>query len=184
MHGQDYREKFYEKGLDAIQQSLHQLDNHYDVIVLEGAGSPVELNLKDRELVNMKVAGLADVPVLLVADIDRGGVFASIVGTLELLQPTERARVKGIIVNKFRGNAALFAEGISWIEKNTGIPVLGLIPCIEHRIEGEDSLSERHTEPVSTSSKAYDHYDNLAEKLAEHLNWQEIIDIFNRWDKQ
>lgn len=180
MNGADYREKFYEKGLDAIQQSLHQLDSDYDVVVLEGAGSPVELNLKDRDLVNMKVAELADVPVLLVADIDRGGVFASIVGTLKLLRPSERGRVKGIIINKFRGDSGLFAEGVSWIEENTGIPVLGLIPYIEHRIEGEDSLSDCHTEPVSLGVEPYDRYDDLAEKLAKNLDWQKIIDIFNR----
>lgn len=82
--GQDYREKFYLKGLEAIQLSLEKLSEQYDFLVMEGAGSPVEINLKDRELVNMKVAELADVPVILVADIDRGGVFASIIGTLEL----------------------------------------------------------------------------------------------------
>src|SRR5699024_12885065 len=80
--GKSYRDDFYEQGLEAIKQSLAHLDQHYDVIVMEGAGSPVELNLKDKELVNMKVAELADVPVVLVADIDRGGVFASYVGTM------------------------------------------------------------------------------------------------------
>ncbi|GIN84989.1 cobyric acid synthase CobQ [Heyndrickxia sporothermodurans] len=140
--GKGYRQSFYEKGLDAIDLALHKLAEEFDVIMMEGAGSPVEINLKDRELVNMKVAEMADVPVILVADIDRGGVFASIIGTLELLTKEERKRVQGIIINKFRGDPELFKDGIAWIEQKTGIPVLGVLPYFEkHMIEGEDSLS-------------------------------------------
>ncbi|MFS0777996.1 cobyric acid synthase [Neobacillus sp. 3P2-tot-E-2] len=142
LSGKGYRDTFYEKGLDVIKQSLDQLSSEYELVVIEGAGSPVEINLKDRELVNMKVAELADVPVVLVADIDRGGVFASIVGTLELLEPDERQRVAGVIINKFRGDMSLFEDGIDWLEKKTGIPVLGVLPYVEnHMIDGEDSLS-------------------------------------------
>ncbi|CAM3724057.1 cobyric acid synthase [Mesobacillus zeae] len=142
LSGRGYRNSFYERGLETIREALHQLENNYEVIVMEGAGSPVEINLKDRELVNMKVAEMADVPVVLVADIDRGGVFASIVGTLELFEPKERARVKGLIINKFRGDISLFEDGIEWLEQKTGIPVLGVLPYMDnHMIDGEDSLS-------------------------------------------
>ncbi|MDP4551638.1 cobyric acid synthase [Alkalihalobacillus macyae] len=141
LSGKDYRDSYYHMGIESIQRALSHLNDTYDVIIMEGAGSPVEVNLKDRELVNMKVAEMADVPVLLVADIDRGGVFASVIGTLELLEPDERERVKGIIINKFRGDPELFEDGITWIEERTGIPVVGVLPYVEHRVEGEDSLS-------------------------------------------
>ncbi|WP_347548477.1 cobyric acid synthase [Pseudalkalibacillus hwajinpoensis] len=141
LSGKDYRESFYQMGLESIQLALDHLNDAYDVIVMEGAGSPVEVNLKARELVNMKVAEMADVPVLLAADIDRGGVFASIIGTLELLEPNERARVKGILINKFRGDPELFEDGITWIEERTGLPIVGVLPYVEHHVEGEDSLS-------------------------------------------
>jgi adenosylcobyric acid synthase len=144
LSGHEYRNHFYEKGIEVIRKSLQQLSEEFEVVVIEGAGSPVEINLKDRELVNMKVAELADVPVILVADIDRGGVFASIIGTLELLEPKERQRVVGVIINKFRGDFTLFKDGVQWLEEKTGVPVLGVLPFVEnHMIDGEDSLSIR-----------------------------------------
>lgn len=140
--GRAYREQFYEKGLEVVEQSLKTLSEQFDVLVMEGAGSPVEINLNDRELVNMKIAEMADVPVLLVADIERGGVFASIVGTLQLLSEEERKRVKGIIINKFRGDLSLFEDGRKWLESYTGIKVVGVIPYYEgHMVDSEDSLS-------------------------------------------
>jgi adenosylcobyric acid synthase len=142
LSGKGYRDSFYEKGIETIQMALEKLGEEYDALIMEGAGSPVELNLKDRELVNMKVAEMADIPVVLVADIDRGGVFASIVGTLVLLSEEERSRVQGLIINKFRGDLSLFTDGIKWLEEKTGIPVLGVLPYINnHMIDGEDSLS-------------------------------------------
>ncbi|WP_449619624.1 cobyric acid synthase [Robertmurraya sp. Marseille-Q9965] len=146
LSGRGYREHFYEKGLKVIEESLQHLKESYEVVVIEGAGSPVEINLRDRELVNMRVAEIADVPVVLVSDIDRGGVFASVVGTLELLDPDERKRVRGILINKFRGDVTLFEDGIKWLEEKTGIPVLGVLPYVEnHMIDGEDSLSIQPT---------------------------------------
>ncbi|MFV8828440.1 cobyric acid synthase [Alkalihalobacterium sp. APHAB7] len=140
--GRSYRERFYQKGMEAIQHALTELAANYEYLVIEGAGSPVEVNLNDRELVNMKVAQLADVPVILIADIERGGVFASVVGTLQLLSEEDRKRVQGIIINKFRGDIRLFTDGVSWLEEYTGVKVVGVIPYYDHiSIEGEDSLS-------------------------------------------
>lgn len=142
LSGREYRERFYEKGLEVIRESLSHLEKEFNLLVIEGAGSPVEVNLNDREIVNMRVAEMADVPVILVSDIDRGGVFASIIGTLELLKPGERKRVAGLLINKFRGDLSLFENGIRWLEERTGIPVLGVLPYVEnHMIDGEDSLS-------------------------------------------
>ncbi|RFU71409.1 cobyric acid synthase [Peribacillus saganii] len=182
--GRDYRESFYTQGIEAIQASLKKLNELYDVIIMEGAGSPVEVNLKPRELVNMKVAELADVPALLVADIDRGGVFASIVGTIELLTESERKRIKGLIINKFRGDIGLFEDGKAWLEKRTGIPVLGVLPYIDgHRIEGEDSLSLK--DRFSASGKAG--IDIVVVKLPFLSNYTDIEpflyekDVSVRW---
>ncbi|AQQ54313.1 cobyric acid synthase [Planococcus lenghuensis] len=139
MDGMAYRTDFYEEGLTAIDRALQALGQTYSHIVIEGAGSPAEVNLNDRELVNMSVAERADVSVILVADIERGGVFASIVGTLALMPNPER--VKGLLINKFRGDIRLFEDGVAFLESYTGIPVLGVIPYSpDHGIEQEDSL--------------------------------------------
>ncbi len=125
----------------AVCESYAHLRERHEVVVIEGAGSPVELNLKARDIVNMRVAEMADAVVILVADIDRGGVFAAVVGTLALLTPAERARVRGVIVNNFRGDSALFADGVALLEACAGIPVLGVIPHIpDLRLDEEDSL--------------------------------------------
>lgn len=128
-----------------IAGSLDRLRSAYDLVVIEGAGSPAEINLKAHEIVNMHVARLADAPVLLVGDIDRGGVFAAFVGTLELLEPEERARVAAFVVNRFRGDMALLEPGLRMLTERTGKPVLGVVPFVRGlRIADEDSVSLDH----------------------------------------
>ncbi|MED5016793.1 cobyric acid synthase [Paenibacillus chibensis] len=141
MSASDYRSKYLPTAKETVMEALGRLRSQYDIVVMEGAGSPAEINLKDRDIVNMNLAGWADAPVLLVADIDRGGVFAFLVGTLELLEPHERKRVKGFIINKFRGDLSLLQPGLDWLEERTGIPVLGVLPYIpDMRLEAEDSV--------------------------------------------
>jgi adenosylcobyric acid synthase len=137
----DYYEHFFEPGWQAIEESLRRLSEEFDMVVCEGAGSPAEINLKHRDLTNMRVAKHLNAPTLLVVDIDRGGAFAHVVGTLELLDPDERALIKGVIINKFRGQRALLQPGIEWLEKKTGIPVVGVIPWLDSTFPAEDSLS-------------------------------------------
>ncbi|WP_211748892.1 cobyric acid synthase [Paenibacillus sp. Marseille-Q4541] len=141
MSAMDYRTTFLPQAKTIVLDALDRLRERYDIVLMEGAGSPAEINLKDRDIVNMNLAGWADAPVILISDIDRGGVFASLVGTLELLEPHERARVKGFIINKFRGDLELLRPGLDWLAERTGIPVLGVLPYIQDlRIEAEDSV--------------------------------------------
>lgn len=141
MSAQDYH-AYKPRLADIIADSLNALRAANDLVIIEGAGSPVEMNLKDRDVANMFVAELADAPVLLVGDIDRGGIFASLIGTMTLLEGSERARVKGFLINKFRGDPALLGNGLQIIEERTGVPVLGVVPYLpELSIADEDSTS-------------------------------------------
>lgn len=129
--------------IPAILDAYRDLAGEYDIIVIEGAGSPAEINLKQDDIVNMGLAKLVDAPVLLVGDIDRGGVFAQLYGTVALLEEEERARIKGTVVNKFRGDRAILEPGIRILEELCGVPVAGVIPYVHVDIDDEDSLSER-----------------------------------------
>lgn len=138
----EYREQYLPQAEQIVKDALFRLREKYDAVIIEGAGSPAEVNLKDRDIVNMRLAGWADAPVILVADIDRGGVFAAIVGTMEILEPEERDRVQGIIINKFRGDVSLLTPGLDWLEQRIQKPVLGVVPFLNDlALEDEDSAS-------------------------------------------
>ncbi len=126
-----------------VKQSYDKLKRKHDIVVLEGSGSCAEINLRDSDIANMYMAKKVNAPVILVADIDRGGVFASIVGTLQLLKPDEKKLVKGVIINKFRGNKEFFKDGIKELESIINIPVLGVMPYEVFNIEDEDSVTEK-----------------------------------------
>ena len=143
LSAKEYHEKYNMTVLGVVEDSLNKLKSEYEIIVIEGAGSPAEVNLQATEIVNMRIARMADCPVLLVADIDKGGALASVVGTLELLDPADRARVAGVIINKFRGDVNLFYPAVDFLEHKTGIPVLGIVPYFQgFRVQEEDTIPE------------------------------------------
>lgn len=142
MSAKEYHTGYSLRALKTVEQCLRKLLTEYAVVVIEGAGSPAEVNLKANDIVNMRVAKMVNAPVLLIADIDRGGALAAVVGTLELLDSTERELVKGIIINKFRGDKDLLQPALDFLEQKTGKPVLGVIPYLDKLgIEDEDSVS-------------------------------------------
>ncbi len=128
--------------MDAVLTSHQRLCEQYDCVMVEGAGSPAEINLRDRDIANMGFAEAVDCPVILIADIDKGGVFAHLVGTLELLSPSEQKRVVGFVINRFRGDIALLQSGLDWLEERTGKPVLGVLPYLHgFHLEAEDAIT-------------------------------------------
>ena len=142
MSAKDYHKGYSVKLFGHVKEALAKLQDEYDTIVIEGAGSPAEVNLHDNDIVNMRVAKYLNAPVFLIADIDRGGALASLVGTLELLEDDERDLVKGLIINKFRGDVTLLKPAVDFLEKKTGKPVLGIIPHLDNLgIDDEDSVS-------------------------------------------
>ncbi|ENM5901077.1 cobyric acid synthase [Vibrio mimicus] len=132
--------------MDTVMDSFQRLQNDYEAVMIEGAGSPAEINLRANDIANMGFAEKADIPVVIVADIDRGGVFAHLYGTLALLSETEQARVKGFVINRFRGDIALLQSGLDWLEQKTGKPVIGVLPYLHgFDLEAEDAISAHQT---------------------------------------
>ena len=182
MRAQEYYTKKQEL-IPYILKAYHALAAENDIIVLEGAGSPAEINLKSVDIVNLGMAELSDSPAILVGDIDRGGVFASLYGTIMLLDDAERRRIQGIVINKFRGDVEILKSGLTMLEELTGIPVLGVVPYLPLELDDEDSLSERlsRREAAAESRRrrgvpdndrsGYDYYGDPAGK---HWNrWKE-----------
>src|SRR5579859_2759361 len=137
----DYHQRRVEDLFPAVLESYRTLAARHDLMLLEGAGSPAEINLRNHDIVNMRMAEMADAACLLVGDIDRGGVFASLLGTIELLEPRERARIRGFVINKFRGDVSLLTPGLRMIEDRVNKPCLGVVPYLENlSLDEEDSL--------------------------------------------
>ena len=172
--------------LPAVTAAYESLAAEYDVIVIEGAGSPAEINLKQDDFVNMGLAKLVDAPVLLIGDIDRGGVFAQLYGTIALLEPDERTRVKGTIVNKFRGDRAILEPGLRQLEALCGMPVAGVVPYTTADIDDEDSLTERFSRDTArklvdiavirlpkisnfTDFSPFERYENVSLRYVDHV---------------
>lgn len=165
MDAQGYHD-YKARAMEFVLDSYNRLKEQHDVIMVEGAGSPAEINLRENDIANMGFAEEVDCPVLLVADIDRGGVFATVVGTLELLSESERARVCGIVINKFRGDIKLLLSGLDWLEEKTGKPVLGVLPYLRGLyLDAEDALNaeqilESESEPLKVSVIVLPHISN------------------------
>ncbi len=165
MHADEYYKRFaLTKGLDIAKKSLDHLRARHDLVIMEGAGSPAEINMQKYDIANMKMAKYCSSPVILVSDIDKGGTFASMVGTLELLGP-DRKFVKGYVINKFRGDPRILRPGLEFLENKTGRPVFGTIPLLRFDIPEEDSL---HANPKQVSFTT--RYVKLLDKEIEHLS--------------
>jgi len=153
MQASEYQ-KYKGQARRAVLTSHQYLQDNFDIVMVEGAGSPAEINLRRSDIANMGFAEAVDCPVILVADIDRGGVFAHLVGTLDLLSPSERQRVKGFVINRFRGDITLLKPGLDWLEQKTGKPVLGVLPYLSNfYLDAEDSVDQRQTELVAEPLK-------------------------------
>ena len=166
MHAKDYYQKFVRKqGIKAVLDSFSRLKKH-DFIILEGAGSPAEINLEKFDIANMKIAEKINSPVLLISDIERGGSFASIVGTLALLDKKYQKLVKGFVINKFRGDINILKPGFAKLKQNTKRPVLGAIPMTKLDLPEEDSLGTK-PKPLSWNKKNIDKIDREIDKLSK-----------------
>ena len=168
--------KYKKQLVPDIMKAYNELSARYDIIVIEGAGSPAEINLKENDIVNMGMAKLAQAPVLLVGDIDRGGVFAQLLGTLMLLDEDERDIVKGLVINKFRGDVNLLKSGLDMLEERGGKSVVGVVPYVYCDIEDEDSLSEKLEKTLRESV-----IDIAVIKLPHISNFTDF-DVFSQFD--
>ena len=179
---QNYRQFTQTAGIEAVREALRHLAENFEAVIIEGAGSPAEINLNSFEIVNMRIAREADVPVVLVADVDRGGSLASVVGTLELLG-NDRDRVKGIIFNMFRGSISLFSDAVKWIEDYTGVKVLGVVPMIQGvNIPEEDSLIVIRQQKNHSLTAINDDFDTISKVLSQSLNLDYILRLIRRED--
>lgn len=183
MHARDYYKKFVlSRGLAESKNALDQLLKTNDLVILEGAGSPAEINLQRYDIANMRMAQYCKSPVILVTDIDKGGSFASIVGTLSLLEKRHQKLVKGFIINKFRGDVTILYPGFSVLKKKTMKPVFGTIPLINFDIPNEDSL-DSHQKHVSWSTKYVKILDkeinHLADIVKKNLDMKKIRGLLN-----
>lgn len=179
MDANDYF-SFKPKLKEKIANIYKDLEKENDIVVIEGAGSPVEINLKKEDFVNMGMAKIARSPVILVGDIDRGGVFASLAGTMMLLDEEERKYVKGVIINKFKGSYELLEPGLKMLEDIIKIPVLGVIPYFNHSIEEEDSLkdTEKKSTPYNGEIQNKDkQYDEIADIVRQNIDMNKIYNI-------
>lgn len=183
MHATEYYQKFVQtKGLSIATKSLKNLQKIHDLIILEGAGSPTEINLKKSDIANMKMAEISNASVLIITDIDRGGSFASIVGTMTLLEKKHQKLVKGFVINKFRGDINILKPGFKKIQEITKRPILGVIPMINLDLPEEDSLSDK-AKKISWNKKNLDNIenqiDNLSKLVNSNLNIKEIERMIN-----
>lgn len=166
-----------------VQETFNEVESLYDIVVIEGAGSPAEINLKQNDIVNMGMAEMADAPVLIVGDINRGGVFASLYGTVMLLDENERRRVKGLVINKFRGDVSLLKPGLDMFEKLLNIPVVGVIPYTHLELEDEDTLVDYDKEcnkTVQEEEKKEEEIAKLAEVVRQNIDLKYIYSLLKK----
>lgn len=187
LNGQDYKHmeaveyfKYKTTLRPMVTEVFRKVESENEIVVIEGAGSPAEINLKQNDIVNMGMAEIADAPVLLVADIDRGGVFASLYGTVMLLEEDERKRIKGLIINKFRGDKTLLDPGIKMIEDILNIPVIGTIPFTHLELVDEDTIidyEKQCNEEPQTKEQMDEELNKLSKVLREHLDMDLVYSL-------
>jgi len=192
----NYYQYWFQSGWEIIKKALSNITENENNcrLVIEGAGSPVEMNLIHRDLTNLRIASYLEANCILIADIERGGVFAQIIGTLELLKPEEKKLIKGIIINRFRGDISLFDEGKKWIENKTKIPILGILPCLKGSFPPEDSLDllDRNSTNINPeleigiikfpSISNFSDFDPLENDEEINLNWINHCQNLDKFD--